>query len=251
MNINACIVCDSKDNLNTSMNIKHDEKDYKVFLCDEHAETTTPKMAKDSLVSRIAKIDALMKQCKELGIEVSINQGGLSTAKKVDQSVKPIDKAVKVDGKKARLSTARNILDKPVESVAGSGGGVSLESHQSINIDEMVSGEIKEAMKKGDVSEEFVKPKNIDIEPQQISGRGGKEIAIPKVIQSTIGTTVIRVVDSGGDAALQKRFKQMSNDGDSKNPYENIERECPICKGTGKTRVGNKECPKCGGSGSI
>ena len=44
-----CIMCESTNNLNTSMNISMDDKKYTILLCDDHAETTTGKDAKESL----------------------------------------------------------------------------------------------------------------------------------------------------------------------------------------------------------
>lgn len=78
------------------------------------------------------------------------------------------------------------------------------------------------------------------------------------VTKSSMGTTVIRM-DHRKAHEIEPLLKQVDSDGNlvraasSGKGYLSGQKtiECPLCRGSGITRVGYKKCPKCGGTGII
>ena len=96
--MSKCVICDTAANLNTKMTITlEDKSQVQVFLCDDHAEDTTAKVARESYLSKQDKIKELLEHAKSLGVEISIKDSGLIIAtestedtKKVRDEAKPI-----------------------------------------------------------------------------------------------------------------------------------------------------------------
>jgi hypothetical protein len=98
-------------------------------------------------------------------------------------------------------------------------------------------------------------PKIISTEAQQAVRADGLPINVPRKIVSTAGVTDVAIVNTGGDVALQQRFKALKTEQDS-NPDAHIfgrdgytVRDCTLCRGTGKARIGGQACQKCQGTG--
>ena len=69
-----------------------------------------------------------------------------------------------------------------------------------------------------------------------------------------------RIIRNNIDGGLQDRFKKMANSTPSdsgpdfaKSGYNNTQRQCPICHGSGfiKQNKNSTQCPKCKGAGLI
>lgn len=100
-------------------------------------------------------------------------------------------------------------------------------------------------------------PRETSHELKVVAGRAGIPVAIPSKVEGAMGKTTINVVDTGGDPALQKRFKQeiqqnMSARHGGENPRiftGQYVGDCVACRGSGIARIGGGACPKCTGSG--
>ncbi len=95
-------------------------------------------------------------------------------------------------------------------------------------------------------------PAILEAEEQVVDGRCGIPTPIPKKIVSEAGVTEINIVNTGGDQALQNRFKDMAKEGkppDFAHGYKL--RQCGICVGTGIAKITGQTCPKCKGAGEL
>lgn len=263
MNINNCIICETTDDLNTSMKIKLDDDTIvEVPVCDEHAEDITPKKAKELYLQRKSKMDELIEQAKSMGLVISEpGKAGLITASVLpvepapekpqmrQQEIKPktVTEEAEVDPLFMDARTVEAKMGTP-RSVGGSVGGIGhLEAHQAAN-PSMLSEKI-------DVSNKKIRVKTVQ-------GRGDMPIPIPQVIKDSSGTTVINVSKRMDDRQLQENFKASA--GTRENNYDDAysyrsdgyqanQRECSICSGCGTVRdQGNYiDCPKCNGTGMM
>lgn len=92
-------------------------------------------------------------------------------------------------------------------------------------------------------------------EVSRVRGREGMEVAIPTRRIGKTGETRISVVDTGGDNALQRRFKELAKQSEDNPPdfirqgYMTRTVRCSLCSGKG-VMVNNKKCAKCNGMGS-
>ena len=253
LEISNCIICQKSEGLNTSINITVDGVKLAVLLCDEHADTTTPKDAKEAYLRRKTQIEELVKQAEALGVTVSVpdKPGKLAIATKVEQpgqpqpqqsSLQASDDSPVVDASQADLMIQR------VRGIAGSiqGSNTSVESHQAYAPDQMLSQHLPEGAREGKVRLAVAE------------GRQGQPIVIPAVRQDGTGTTTVRVVKTGGDAEIQRRFKNLaqSRDSDGHNVHSfgqsgYLAKDCPVCHGEGVLTMkgGERQCPRCGGSG--
>ena len=243
-----CVFCNISNDLNTEMTIKlEDESKITVHICDEHAEDATIKTARAAHLGRQQQIDALLAQAKELGLELKLSEGGVVTPE--DKEIKET-KVAKVENKESPkvpgmegddvVSTSQIDSSNGMVSVGGQAGGHAVDSHSSHDVgslSDQLPAEVTTGKAKMTMAE----------------GRGGQPIAIPQKRVDGTGTTRINIVNTGGDRALQDRFKNMASDETgSKDGYQGMS-DCPICKGDCVVMNKNEEstCPKCQGSGFI
>ena len=252
---NTCVFCNTSSNLNTEMTIKlEDGSKITVHICDEHAEDATIKTAREAYSGRQQQIDAVLAQAKELGLELKLSEGGIAT---LEPEVKETKEETKEEVKEAKIkkgpkispdmegddviSTSKIDSASGMVSVGGNAGGhavESLPSHDMNSLSDQLPTGATEGKAKMTMAE----------------GRGGQPIAIPQKRVDGTGTTRINIVNTGGDRALQERFKNMASDdtGSFKDGYQGMS-ECPICRGDCVVMNKNEEttCPKCQGSGFI
>jgi len=220
-----------------------------VHICDEHAEDATIKTARSAYLDRQQQIDAVLAQAKELGLELKLSEGGVVTLEPEGKEIKAKVAKVKnkenlkVPGMEGDDVVSTNQIDSSngMVSVGGNAGGYAVDSHSSHDVGslsdklpaEATTGKAKMTM---------------------AEGRGGQPIAIPQKRVDGTGTTRINIINTGGDRALQDRFKNMSSDeaGGFKDGYQGMS-DCPICRGDCVVMNKNEEatCPKCQGSGFI
>ena len=249
--MSQCIFCDSVNGLNTSMTIVIDENNKIVVkICDTHADEATVKSAREAYINRKKKIDEVIAQAKSLGLHVIENPNGiavvtspLSPSQTNIQKV-PIIKSLnandanviptsRLDHEQFTAAGVSNIPDAPAYS------GHDLNSLSDKLPDNVRDGFAKMAI---------------------VEGRGGNPITIPQRRTDSTGTTNITIIKSENDVSLQNRFKKMAQEsmGDrtpdfAKQGYQNVQRQCPVCRGTGsiiQQKIENT-CPKCNGSGII
>ena len=140
-----------------------------------------------------------------------------------------------------------------VMSVSSQLDGVPVDSHSSFRVDDAVRKEVQAVME-SDSSSDIQMPTENVTEVQEIVDASGGVATIPKVMAGNMGTTKITVKDSGGDSALQKRFKSMAKESmgsDIKSYSGTQDVNCTFCGGSGISRIGKQACPKCEGLGVI
>ena len=268
----SCIFCSTSDDLNTEMTIKLDNGDkVTVYVCDNHAINATVQAVKDAHASRQNQIDQLIEQAKKLGLHVAEQELPVVVSKptaasnavqpanigqmtpQVEESTGKLEKKPVVITPSSAPSNdmdgddiiSTEVIDssKGMQSVGGASGGHMVDSHGSHDFASL-EDQLPEDVRRGKIKMEMME------------GRGGQPLAIPKKRMDGTGTTRINIVKTGGDTALQERFKTMAsseNPADFRNGYQSSSRDCPICKGTGfATNAGEEiQCPKCDGVGII
>ena len=263
INLDACIVCGSSENLNTSMNIDVDGKKITAWVCDADAEDITPKQARGYYLAKKSEIDEVIAKARALGLEVTMPDapGAIATARRrpevgcpapvpTDPTAPALDSAIadSIEGTKEEGVLPTSVVDNVAQRVQGvSGGQAGAESHSAYipgTGQDKLDPTLLEGKVKMGVGE----------------GRGGQAIAIPSVRVDQTGTTTVRVQKTIDDSILQRRFKEMAGsvgpDGANKHSFAQGGYDvhtCPICKGDGviKQRGKLETCPKCEGTGLL
>jgi hypothetical protein len=234
---NKCLVCNSTENLNTTMKIKVQDHEVEIALCDTHEETS-PKHARELVASKISEFEELKKRMQEFGVSVGEQETPKPAPKPLLQAPKPqIIKRPPVTAQKPLI-----VETTTDDSLAGE----PIKQEQSIN----TAAEITNTIKKQDPTKEVKIPKVVEAESQTIQ-RGGGQISIPKKIKTDDGgVTDITIVETTNED-LQRRTKQLdvsiNPDGHSFRKGYNM-KECLLCRSAGKLKNG-QTCPKCKGSG--
>lgn len=256
----SCIVCGSTDNLNTQMTITIDNQKIVVEICDEHAEDTTVKIAREKYQDRQIQINALFEQAKKLGLDPSVFTANVtSQSTQVKQEVQSSPAAVEVtDTKQETLQTQKEVKPKqqPIEDEEG---WISTSKYESVENKgyTSVGGQGAQSYSSYKISgQEDILDQNLregKVKMGLAEGRAGNPIPIAQERRDGTGVTRIRIVKSENDQSLQRRFKEMANSQDSppdfRHGYGDATRTCPICRGD--CVVNGKDCPKCQGSGLI
>jgi hypothetical protein len=257
-----CIRCGTTNNLNTTMVVTIDDKKYDIILCDAH-EDTTPKQAKELVKGKIDAFNIMMEQMKEFGITVTDTASGIAVAQKPQPIDIPEDletqqeseELVEADQKpKARIIKKTSIKIKGITGVAkDSSGGVNVEGHSSIDVDNAAQALLHDAKRRGVISEDTMLPVREDIEFTDAVGKEGVPMRVPKKIKYSDGETKIAIINTGGDQTIQHRLKTLSKQQNSysygKDGYD--VKPCNACDGTGFSKVKDDACQKCGGVGFL
>jgi len=258
----ACIIDDSTVDLNT-IGIQTDHGMMQVPVCAACADSVPLSKIKQAYIewqqkqaeSQEAKqrqIAELMAKAKELGLELAVTGAAVPATPQIQaaQAQTPTQTPEitarmggrLVDGKVADNHYISTNVDGSVSyqgsTVSGGGAEYTIKSSTESSTD----------LKAGEIAE--VAP---------VKGRLGTEVVIPVRRIGPTGETIINIIDSGGDAGLQRRFKNLANNSQSGNgPYDFIHNgyqvktiRCPLCGGQGSIQGGKKSCPKCNGMGSI
>lgn len=249
MNFTQCVFCDVTTNLNTSLTITlEDGSKVAVNICDGHAEDATVKSAREAYLGKLKKIDDLLAQVKALGLQISDSPSGMAIVSQPPKAVTntPSARAIDPIEEGPDIIPTSKLQQRNFQSVGGNVAGVSVPSYEAIN----------PANSKDKLPDDAL---DGYAEMAIVEGRGGQPLAIPKRRTDKTGTTVVTIKKST-DANLQDRFKKMANDSLSdrmpdfaNGGYNDTQRECPICHGSGHIIQQRKPqaCPKCNGSGII
>lgn len=253
--MDQCIVCESTKNLNTEITIKLESGEkQRVLLCDQHEETS-PKEARKYIAKRSKQLDEFMEQAKALGYEIKEGNILVPVKKESIQEEHQEPQTPKPEPKKKSKKQDENdenevVLDHIPMVDTGAVRGKNIQTHQSLNIDNFM----RDVVAKEEKENISLKPKTDKVVMQTVSGRGGIPMNIPKEISGNIGNTIVKIVNSGGDRALQDRFKEDADrskvDGAKISSNYSV-KDCSVCNGTGIARMGGKECPKCAGTGLL
>lgn len=245
--MNKCIYCNTSDNLTTSMQVtsSHGTK-MSVWVCNTHEDNASPKQIRELVDKKESMLLEFEKQAAELGYKlVPLNQLMVVESPKVEaqsQHVQPEH----INGQKQGIKPLPAVKPQkktmqPVVTNTTVEGLGAVEQHSSYDTSKPV------ALKDGTIVEA---PVVMEHELQTVTGRGGVPISIPKKIAGNDGTTQINIVDTGGDAALQQRFREITGSKEAQSFSKGYKtRDCTFCNGTGINRISKDKCPKCGGKG--
>jgi hypothetical protein len=226
------------------MSVKIDDVEYKVSICEDHEDDASPKKVRSLVQEKAVEIEKIKQMAAKYGLTVGESEQtkppSKTTAqpsghKTFHQGLKP----QKIAEPKEEI--AESIPDAPAEINPSSVEGapdVRLEKHASYKLPSAEKTPVITAKK-----------------DQKYVTESGREVVVPTMIYDDEGgKTSIRIVNTGGDRALQNRFKGMAEGSkggagpDFRNQY--AVRDCTACGGTGVSRVDkSKPCPKCGGDG--
>jgi len=263
-----CVFSGSTENLNTSMNVKMDDGSVvEAWISDEYADYATPSQVRKRVMEILEEEDEkakevreLMEKAEKLGLVIMPKNSGEERKepekpKEVQEEAKEKQPAPQakprpaaqaqednndnrriIDGREAdarKISPVANSVNVGSQQVSGTGSEYDIITESKPSVD----------LKAGEQAEIGT-----------IKGRGGVDIAVPIRRKGLSGETKVSVVDTGGDNALQNRFRQLANSDDPfdfiHNGYQVKTIQCPLCRGNGIV-PGGKSCPKCGGGGSI
>lgn len=284
-----CIFSGTTDNLNTTMVVKVDGKEYKVAISDEYEDEAIPSKIKKLVVERAnereSKLEQLQRLAEELGYSLNSQdlQGqGLVIPQKQDAETESKPESPKSKSLKKQVSKQNHedlpkmgkyrVQKAPQKEQANDGltpeeAEAALEAakrqaasgevpsptsreapqYRSINIPKEI--EVKDDQ--GNVVR-AARPQNVAQKRQVVKGRAGIPISIPKDVVSNNGSdiieTTIQVVNTGGDPALQRRFKSL-NEMQERGALRDYVTSCRSCRGLGYLGRNKKSCKYCEGTG--
>lgn len=228
-----------------------------VYVCSEHEEQASPKKVRELAEKRNTMLQDFKNQAEALGFKlVPMGNGIVAAESPVEpqaQAPAPIAATRQPETIPNKKPVAKKVreIDTPSMAADQKGNSVDLGKHSSYDTTKPVT------RKDGT---NIDAPGIIEHEEQVVTGRGGSSVVIPKKIVSEAGVTDINIVDTGGDKALQNRFKattQMAAEARSAGEAQKailqggyMAKDCPLCKGTGITKINNQTCKKCNGVGS-
>lgn len=291
-----CIICGLKENLTARLTVLVADSNYEVSLCEKHEEIT-PKQVRIEVAKKLEEFTELTKKLKDFGYEVKDNPIVIPTPQEIRQLVPqrkveaprpqpivkteenpdcPVEESVDVEEQPQQVKPPQQQrvlreqkIDRPRDgysinkssqsiaphvktiggSVSGHGIAASVEGRASLN----PQLELEQLSEKMGTKLPILR----EVTKQTVPGRGGVNMTIPKMIRDTSGVTHIKIVNTGGNESLQKRFRAIKDAGDMSqgaNPVAGYtSMDCNLCRGGG--RVKNKgvdqKCPKCNGRGVI
>jgi hypothetical protein len=238
---NKCIFCDSEQNLNTTMNVKIDDTEYKVSVCTAHEDGASPKAIRQIVQEKAGEIEKIKQMAAKYGLKLEEPPRKTTAQPSGHKLIYPGMKKQEIKAPQPQLQEPPAEPDNqevPIQEVDQSNTAV-VERHDSYSLNSNKS------------------PKVVTSKNQVVKTESGREIVVPSVIfDDNGGKTSIKIVNTGGDKALQSRFKELaeaskgSRGPDFRNQYS--VRDCNICGGSGVSRTDKKKtCPKCGGDGMM
>lgn len=224
----CCIFCDDIEKLETSMSVKVDNINYQVSVCVEHEDDASPKLIRERLREVLQEIE----DARDLLDRYGINMGLTTTS---PTSTAPRQQAFRNEPAVSTKSPTGTQRPQPVPQPAPNKDGIC--------------GKCK--MDPCECPPEVTSKKM-----QKITAPSGQQHVIPEtILDAEGGRTEVRIVNTGGDNALQRRFKNMADrtrgdkGPDFRNNYD--VKDCPVCEGSGINKVNQGKCPKCDGGGIL
>lgn len=261
--MNNCVYCASTTDLNTQLTITlEDGSKVTVSICDEHAEEASVKTARDAYMEKSKKINDLIQQARELGLNISESPSGITIAQKQMSDDQP-KQGLTIEPQQSQpqqtkqpsppQQQSQSAKDRAFEEWDDAIPTDKLDNHPGMR---SVGGQTSGTMVESFNSYDYNMHDKLDPEARKgkaklevFEGREGQPIALPSVRKDGTGTTTVRVVKGESDKTLQERFKRMSMDEDVSFSSGYSTRDCPFCRGN--CEVNGKTCPKCKGSGII
>ena len=252
-----CVFSGSTVDLNTSMVVRLDDgRSVEVWISDGFIDVATPKKVKEAVQNqennKQHEIEELIAKAKELGLTI-IADGSQPASEPSASPTTPCPRPCNPKGSGTWTPATGNRI---VDGAEADNKTISIPiSGQVAALGESVSGIGSEyAIRSTDKPSEDLRSGD-RAEIGKVKGRLGMDVAIPVVRRGKTGETKVAVVNTGGDVALQKRFKQMASRSQSMegppDGYQVRTVQCTVCNGSGKLMGGNKDCPKCNGIGIL
>ena len=218
--MSSCVFCDSSDNLNT-INIKGEEGDIAVWVCEQHAEEATLKEIKEAYYKKHGELENLKKQAFKLGYKLVPLETQTQTQTQTQS------KELKESKEQIERPATRPIKNLPQPRVRAAAGVAGMASPHTIAV-KNTKGEV--------VHDEIV-------EAQVLTSKTRPGLVIPKKIKGDSGETTISIVPTS-NADLDHR-------GEASQPYDNYHlKDCTTCGATGILTDGSP-CPRCSGRGVV
>lgn len=251
-----CLNCSTTQNLNTSFELTLMGNTYKVWLCDEHSNTT-PKDAKLVLTQKLTELDDILEKVKSMGL-VAISQEEYDSLKSKKNANKLVSTLPKELSQRLRSNGEQvNELDN-LKIDPNTPTGLSDFAPSNKSIVPADAGGVPGMT--GYASHKVKREKDLQIVEEKVKTETGREVVVPKLMKSKDGTTVIKIAQTFTGDDLAKRMKAIdkaSRDNDqeflSRVNYDNKSygNDCRKCNGAGTivSKGKNVVCTTCGGSG--
>lgn len=271
----TCIFCGSKDNLDTVMTMKVDNKEYKIAISKECEDKAVPSKLKELIIKKSseneAKFELLKQAAAELGFNLTptlLQNNKLAIVEKNDKpkNIQPVSFsktengfAVQKDNRDKQKKSENELTPQEAELALEAAkrksqqGEEELQRPTSKEAPNFESLKIPDKVEVKDANGTRIveRPQNVAQKRQVVRGRAGVPVSVPKTITATSGKstieTTINIVDTGGDKTIQDRLKMLNYL--EENP--NYLRSCNYCRSTGMVGKHNDICKKCSGTGFI
>lgn len=214
----CCIFCENDQDLTISMSVKVGGISYNVSICADHEDDASPRMIRERVGEVLQEIEKAKKLLNIWGVTEVDRAFDGPTPPATPAPAKPPPSPVST---KPASGTQRPIPQPPRNPTA--------------------PGE---------------PPKTVAKEMERVTTPGGEQRVIPKtILDAEGGRTEVRIVNTGGDKALQKRFKGMADRSKADRGPDFVHnydvKDCPVCGGSGINAVNKGKCPKCDGGGIL
>lgn len=239
---NSCIFCKATTNLNTTMDIKHNDKTYTIAVCEKDEDDATPKAIKIKIDERENEITAFLEQAKALGINIPTTQTASGLIIPEPQEAPPKEAGQKSPKYKSIKSSQKAAAQENNNKTTKVRKLRRVEAPESI---ELTYHDDQGRTKR--VRHQQYQKKNQIVERTMKDG-SKLPLVIPSETMSNAGTLKIRI-NKVTDAELQARAKGLHNDF-HKTANHGMQ-QCNFCGGEGMVLVDNEQdvCPKCRGVG--
>ena len=215
-----------------------------IALCSEHVDSMTIKQIRELLKKKNSKQEELRKKLEIMDAERNKLLQELGEPVQPSIPIPQPEPTAAPAAKPAPQAQAPVPASKPVPAPKFSTTNIKtnepgISKYPALDVDNTARNILEEAKRKGKIDGDVKVPVRLEQKEQVVTGRGGSAMRIPSMIKDTSGTTTIRVVNTGGDAALQRRAKAAAVELPT----------CPQCGGMGV--VNNNPCRKCNGDGIL
>ncbi len=236
-----------------------DGREVTAWISDEHADDATPKIVREASLKTLAAADEveeikrkLLEQAAALGMTLVPEGQVVQPPSDGKPKFKTHGAATESTGNTPKVELTpegdNRVMDSKAVDSVGVGHGMVNNEGGAYGAGTQAQYTIRSETK---ASEDLREGEQAEI--GMIKGRAGVPTAIPVKRKGKMGETTIRVIETGGDAELQKRFKAHSKD--PENPAHSAgyqqDRQCSLCRGSGRAMGGTVECPKCNGTGIL
>jgi len=255
-----CLYCGTQEKIviDMTMSLAEGESPVAISLCEQHQNKTQLPSLKKAYLKKKQAIEKLKQQAKQYGFDVMDTAPAGQTikismpAKAAGPTIMHVQKSGEQTSQSQPAPQAAPVSQH--SDAQSTGPAVSTQGRP------LLANVPEDAEAPRFAAHEIDKkraPKVLST-TEQIYERGdGLPIKLPKRIVSEAGETNIRVVQTGGDAAMQARLKNLKNQLDRDENAHSFNKDgyalrtCTLCQGKGKTAINGQTCAKCNGAGEI